>query len=352
MSRKSDILAAVDRLKRAHDDWESDDQSPLQPTAELERVINGTIKTCESGDVPYECRELVRAVDLMGAEWRKYESGQRTKDYRPLPAFWESLRGVWKARAGTHRPKPRRPEPVIVLISQKVSYQQIAQRIYGWFNPETERFEGPLVDDRGNPDIELIHREAAAPGSVVPKDWIHPSEAERIAEESAEAEASLEPSERHESAPAEDPATIEEMLREGAYPEQIARVKGISVNQVLAVAEQHGITPARMPNLAAMRAPQEPELTPEQDAALQPGWRTGAAGPIEDESDEDADDDLDRSDYTEEQLRELIVSTAEQFPNLGSPDLVAKLRDLGAAVTVQKVSGVLRAHRQKQPATA
>lgn len=354
MSRRTDILAAVDNLKRVHDAWESDDQSPLQPTAELERVINATIRTCESGDVPFDCRELIRAVDLMGAEWRKYEAGQRTPDYRPVPAFWEALRGVWRARAGSSRPKVRRPEPVKVLIDQKVSYQQIAQRIYGWFNPATEQFEGPLLDERGNPDIDLIHKEAEQAGSVVPKDWVHPSERERVEQEAAAVEASLEPSVRHESKPTEDPATVEELLREGAFPEQIARVKGLSINQVLSIAEQHGIEPAKMPNLAAMRAPHEPELTKEQDASLQPGWQAGADGPLEDDEDEDDDDPANSGQpgYTEEQIRELIVLMGDQFPNAGSPELVTKLRDLGAVVTVQKVSGVLRAHRLKQPATA
>lgn len=356
MSRKTDILAAVDTLKRVHDDWEADDQSPVQPTAELERAINATIRTCELGDVPFECRELVQAVDRMGKEWRLYEAGQRTPDYRPVPAFWEALRGVWRARAGSSRPKARRPEPVSVLIAQKVSYQQIAQRIYGWFNAKLDRFEGPLLDENGNPDLELIHKEEKEPGAVVPRDWIHPSERERVAEEEQAAQSSLDPSERHGSIRTEDPASVEELLRQGAFPAQIARVKGISVNDVLAIADDLKITPAVMPNLAAMRAPHEPELTPEQDASLQPGWRAGSAGPLEDSDDEDdGDEDLQGTDgpqMTDKQLTELIIGTAEQFPNLGSPDLVGKLRDLGAVVTVQKVSGVLRAHRQKQPATA
>lgn len=346
MSRKTEILSAVDRLRRAHDDWEADDEAPVVPTVELERVINATIRTCEAGDVPAECRDLVQAVDAMGVEWRDYENGKRMRDQRPMPAFWESLRSVWRARAGTSRPKPRRPEPVRELVAQKVSYQQIAQRIYGWFNSELDRFEGPLLDDFGNPDIDLIHKESTSPGSVIPADWIHPSESVRVRDQIAAAESALEATERHEEARTEDPATIEELLRQGAFPQQVARAKNVSLEEVMEVAANCGITPAEMPNLASLRSPHEPALTPEQDAALQPGWQSGDQDDEDEESDGESEQHL-----TEHQIAELIVSTHEQFPNLGSPELVVKLRDLGAEVSVQKVSGVLRSHR-KQSATA
>lgn len=329
--RRTAILSAVDTMIAEHDAWANDPHSPEQPTERMELAIDAAILECASGDVPSDCRELVGAMSALSVRWDDYRAGSWDGRQRPLPDFWRTFQGVMSARKGANKRGYRRPEPVAELIRQKVGYEQIARFIYG------DGEKGPFLHD-GRIRVDLILQEAEKPGSVVPADWIHPDQIRREAEDLKALNSRLNALQSRDEKRSEDPSTVEELLRQGAFPEQVARVKGISVIDVREIAAQCRLTPNELPNLAAIRAPHEPELTEEQDRAYQPRM----SEPV-------AEDDIEEPEaMSDEALDDLIFESSEKFGSLGSAELAQKLSaDLGVSVTAHKVAGVIRSRKRQ-----
>lgn len=317
--RKSVIINAVAELKRTHDAWENDSEAPRVPTAALEAAIETAIDVCAVGDIPGDCRQLVNAMGLVAREWQRFKDGAMTADFRPLPSFWGELGAVFSLLKGAQAAPRKTREPVHVLLAQGVSEYQITHPMHGWFNPETERWEGPLLDEYGNTDFAKLYKERDKPGSVIPEDWIHPAEAARMAEEEKASRGHLLAA--SQPAPTEDPATIEELLRQGAFPEQVARVKRVPIEEVREVARQCGITPNEMVDLKDKSqdgkpapTPSTPETTPADDAAV----------------------------------NDLILELHESDDSLGAADIATRLSiQLGSKVSAQKVAGVIREHKKR-----
>jgi hypothetical protein len=343
--RTTEILAAVDAMLEAHDAWEADEEVTL-PTRELEQAINNAVETCDVGDVPAQCRELVLKMGRLGLEWEKYQNGMsRTPDHRPIGAFWGAYRAVVEARAVATPQAVKQPEPVHLLLSQKVPERQIAFFIWGWRNPATGKFEGPFVTAAQQPDITKIHEEAKEPGKHT-KDWIHPEQLLRQRERGIELSRRLTSIERKESAdtPTEEKATVLEMLQEGQYPDVIARVKRVTLDDVLKVAEQNNIKVAMRPNLAAERAPHEPGIFGQEPEL--PSYST------DDDDEEDLDDDDDDDEPTSPVESEPTQSVDDLILELSAsgkdqPSIVAECRSRGHSVTFQQIKAVLKAAKAK-----
>lgn len=334
MSRTQEILEAVDHLIQVHDDWESDPQTPEVPTQEFEQAVLHAASVCD-GDVPAPCRELVDTVSRLHLEWDKYADGQMRPDHRPVGSFWAAFREMLHAREGARPVVPVKPEPVSVLLKQKVPYRQIAYHIYG------DGKSGPLVGEDGQPDLGKIHQEADKPGSVIPADWLHPDHIERMERQRSEFERRLKAVSKSAEDFEEDPATIEDLLREGQYPAVVAKVKGVPINDVMEAVkklQKNGIKVNESPNIGSERSPYEPELTEEQDAALQPKNRDGEQLATAEESDGQA-------------INDLIIEIHEHNPDMDAGSIVSKISDdLGEPVSVQKVAAVLREHRKSATA--
>ena len=347
--RTGEILGAVDTLIQVHDEWENDPQAPDVPSEKLEAAIEDVIAIVDSGDIPETCRELTTAIGRVSIEWEKYREGiERLPDGRPVGRFWGAMAAVFEARKGASPFIPKRPEPVSELLRQNVSHRQIALHIYG------DGKTGPFVDKSGQPDIRLINQESAKPGSVIPDDWVHPRELELLRKYEETSRRQLQAiHDRQNEGDGVDPATIEELLREGAYPAQVARAKRVPIQDVLAVMHRlaaEGVhVNADLPNLAAMRSPYEPPITAAQDRALQPGQNTAAGGLG---SASDSSSDAEESDEEVESVAtardaaavdQLIMEIHQQNPDFGAGEIVAAMREtLGENVTVQKVTKVLR----------
>ena len=325
MSRKQEILSPVDNLIRVHDAWESDPTQPDVPTEEFETAAEEAIAACDFGDVPSDCRELVLAVGKFGIEWTRYKDGHWDRRGRPIGTFWGAFRGILHAREGAVAAKPKRPEPVSELVKQHVTLKQIAHNIYGHHG------KGPFIDEAGQILVDKIYEESKKPGSVIPKDWIHPAEEERIRKLQSDLEGRMQRVADRENAEDDtiDPASIEELLRQGAFPKQIAKVKNVDVEEVYAFAAELGIKTEEAPNLASMRAPSEPQLTDEQDRALQP--RQEPTSDVDEEESESMSDD---------ELNARIVELSEE--GHGASEIARQLE----GVTVQKAAAVVREHKK------
>lgn len=272
-SRTDAILSATDTLIRVHDDWENDEKSPLQPSEAFETALIAAVETAENGDTPMQCRELVTALSRLGFEWSEYADGKMDRRRCPVGSFWAAFRAVLNAREGATPPARQRLEPVAELLAQGVTYHQIAHHIYGHHG------RGPFLNRAGQPDVTLILQERDKPGSVIGDDWVHPADAAAQKTASVEMKRRLTAIKRRDEDRPEvtiDPATIEQLLREGQYPDVIARVKGTTLEAVLAEAQRLGIRPNERPDLSNRSANYDPHptFTPDDTPAPQHGQPT------------------------------------------------------------------------------
>jgi len=118
-------------------------------------------------------------------------------------------------------------------------------RAFGSYDAEEDTWEGPFFT-RGIPDQRKIDRESENPGSVL-GDGFQPKssqlKAARIKADAMKQLANLQAGLfRPEGGAKPEKATVLEMLRDGQYPDVVSRVKGVSVNEVLAMAKEHGIS--------------------------------------------------------------------------------------------------------------
>lgn len=272
--RRREILEAVDNLIDVHDRWEADPQRPLFPTDEFAPCIADAALYCDPtrGHIPSECFNVCTAmIDLM-AKWEDYLEGASNEDGNPTRMFWDGFRSLVQAREGSVARPPKRIETPTLLREQKVSDNQIA-KIWGTRNAKGIFF-GPFYDEAGGVRSDLIQNEVDKPGSILGENPVPISERIREQEEKDASMRRMDAVARRLSHdglnPRYEPAEVEGLLREGQYLEIIAKVAQWSVSEVSDYAESLGIVTINQVNLQAERGTYDPELTVEQDAALQP----------------------------------------------------------------------------------
>jgi len=324
--RREDVLESVDNMISVHDAWEADETGPDVPTEDFEVALDDMIVTCATGDIPGEMRELISAVGRLGVEWESYKEGNRDRSHRPTGAFWNAFRAMLSGRSRSYKVTPAPPPPVSQLIDQGVTLQQIAYAIYG-----SKSEGGPFVGEGGEILYDEIYKEAEEKGSVIPEGWRHPVELARVQKHTEDIENRIQAVEDREKRDTPDtPAyTVEELLTAGVFPEQIANIMRCEVKEVLEISKASGIQITEIPNLAAMRSPYEPQLSEEDDAALQPKMAETTvveAGTIDETDPED--------------MEGQIVKLSEE--GLSSMEIRDRV-----GCTVQKAAQVLRRHRER-----
>lgn len=268
-TRREQIIAAIDAFKKVHDAWEADRNAPPQPSELFERALNLCVRLCQYGDIPSDCRSIVAAVARMGLAWIKYQQGNMKSDGTPFQSFWDTVRGVFIARAGANIVPMRRPESVRALRKQNVPDPQIATQIYG--DPEWPNGKGPFLTERGAVDeaaLDAEERANAEGRSTLPDDWVQYIDRDRFRREEQDLADQLA---MLTNAVYVAPPRVEDMdglIREGQYVDVIARECRASVDDVVARCGQLGVEPQHRPNLQAERAPQEPDINPHAAAAM------------------------------------------------------------------------------------
>lgn len=259
------IIEAVDNLTLIHDVWAAEDRkgrySDVLP-GEFEHAAEELFDRTRMSDVPAPMRGLVKAIEGFEVEWGAYAAGNWDREGVPKPQLWRSLREVFHQRTLAEELKPKMPESVKLLRAQKVPDHQIANHIYGY------KGVGPFLGPNGQILHDLIDQEAEKAHSVIPEGWIPEQEKDRLKMHHIQTENRLKTLEDL-SRPATKPAeTVEGLLREKQYPDVIAKLCNVTVEQVHKIAEVLGIEISFRPNLAAERAPHEPPIAPEAAAAL------------------------------------------------------------------------------------
>lgn len=245
MDRTTEILGSVDRLQKEWDEWANDPMSPeaIEEDSSLESAIQSAVSTCDSGDVPSSCRELVDAVSRFGMEHSNYRAGDFDRMNRaPWRKHSAAFAAVCRARVGADQPQKTFAESVSLLRSQKdssgrcVPDHQIAE-IYGcrlsgkWVGP----FFGPNEEILGH----LISQEADKPGSVIGPDFVHPRDVSDEQQRALDVASRMNRLQRQADEDKPRTFTDEDVLnylREGAFPHQAAEVYRINLEEVHRIA--------------------------------------------------------------------------------------------------------------------
>ncbi len=321
-SRAKEILRIVDEMLRRIQRWLNDPHGgPIMPET-VGLGIQAALQTCDSGNIPACCRDLATvAVPRLAEECRAYvqrEHGKvRPESGAPGPSFWASVKAVAKARAGADTPVIEKLEPVAVLLQQGVTHDQIARHIYG------RRGTGPFLQANGATNVALIEQEARDPGSVIATDWIPPWHRELLERRQQELNSRLKGYDQQELARHyDDPATVEEMLRDGAFVQQIERAKGVSREDILEVARTIGVTPVDGP-----------------------GYRPGVRDAV---SELDDDDSGAASAADRQALKSLVIELYSQSDcTRGAADIATELRKLGHDINTNAVSATIGHWKRK-----
>ena len=239
------VLGAARDINRAFDRWNMADGPYVSwdgvATKGMSKELYEGIPTCvdktaDKGlNVDPKARRLMLVLDDIAIEFKRwmqgFSQGLSTCPPRGSEALNNALRRLKDILA--ERPLPP-PEPLESLVKLGAPHHQIAIK-YGWKTPE------------GAPDVERVMAAIADPAAhtIDPKTWIHPSQANAIAEadKAWEGRAPRPEMFRREPEGATKPKnpSIEEMIKAHATPQQIARVHKLDVEMVLEMASEMGI---------------------------------------------------------------------------------------------------------------
>ena len=283
MSRRQEILNAVDKMIAAHDEWSDDKQATNEPSEKLGVSLELAYATCHSGDTPENCFELHGAIAKLNMEWEKYNNGhwrvmQRPGEnplYVPHDSLWAAFRGVVDSRKESKIPEPTKLESVRALIQDQKCTPMHVARIYGWTETAANDrliWKGPFFTKNSTPDIELIEKEEKEPGSVIPKGWVNPAE-QRLIEQQRESlkhklqalDDEQEDADHLDRPPVE---SVEAMGRDGATVQQIMSVCNLGYDSVVARLRKAGIEPVDHRDPSTYRAPHEQQITDAENLAM------------------------------------------------------------------------------------
>ena len=349
--RITEVKTVVDELLRRINHWVDDDRNtPVVPESVAIYIRQAEI-ICRQGDVPESCLPLQTATARLSEEFRAYSAREHGK-YRPEngapgPSFWAACANLARSRVGAETPLAERLEPVATLLKQGVSHEQIAQHIYG------RRGVGPFLQINGAADVGLIEKEAANPGSVIPADWMPPWSLEVVERQKEKLSKQLKVFETLETARKyDDPCTVEEMLQQGAFVQQIERAKGVSRDEVLAAAKRMGIEAVDGPGYS-------PQLVRDSGVGGIAGETIshnngdGSSGVNNGDGSFDysdpATDNNDGPGLSKDEMRELIISRyVKSDGQRGGAEIAAELRQEGHTVTSAMVAKTITHYKKRK----
>eukprot|EP00456_Euglypha_rotunda_P067906 TRINITY_DN58_c7_g1_i2.p2 TRINITY_DN58_c7_g1~~TRINITY_DN58_c7_g1_i2.p2 ORF type:complete len:339 (-),score=104.99 TRINITY_DN58_c7_g1_i2:784-1800(-) len=318
------ILQATDELLRRVIAWTQDSHGiPLMPPA-IVNQIRVVEELCRVGRLPESFLPLRIASGRIMVEYDGYvgrEHGKfRPENSSPGPGFWASIKELAVARQAADQQVPERLEPVSTLLQAGVSHAQIGQQIYG------RRGVGPFIQPNGDVDVALIEQEAREPGSVIPDDWVPPWHSDAIERRRQQFEQQIAIFEKLQTARHyDDPCTVEEMLQQGAFVQQVQRAKGVSRAKVLAAAQRIGVTPVDRPG-------------------YQPGSHSKDNGTT---ASLPYSDDVEQPDR--DALRDLVIDAYQQsHGEKTANEITQELRQSGYEISINAVTGFIGHWKRRQ----
>lgn len=372
--RAAEIRAAVQTLLDAIDDWSASEHEYF--TEKLETSISAALSVILNGDMPAAVMGLFAKCVVLGEIWVKVQAGEDgilTDDGLPGRPFWDAIRALREAYESVDAIQRRGIEPVAELLQQLKDhphkYEQIA-RIYGRYDAERDKFVGPFYFKNGSPNVEAIEKEGREPGSVVPAGYDPLAESQSKARQaglSALAKVRKRLAETQGQPVDKDPATVEQLLREGQFPDVIAFVKGVSEKSVRDTAGRLGIKIREREEILdeAFRKFQEDARNSNGDRPYLDAIEslTSSAVDLESVDDSSADDSAELGDedpepsradtaLTGEDLRAFVEMCVSDNPEISTSQVMHLIQEDGqtaSAIAVGRIlSGVRKAAAEQQ----
>lgn len=359
----------------------------------LENAISAALNIALNGDVPASCIKIHTACVRLADAWGSIITDGEGLDQKtgiPGRQFWALFESVEVQLKSSDVSKSRGLRPVKELLEEYKSdggrkWLYIA-RDYGWLDKtgEDHVWKGPFFKN-GNVDQFSIEQEGREPGSVVPAGWHPEDENEKQRKNIVESSGSalsrirqhLKSQGKIQDTP-EDPASIEELLRQGQFISVIARVKKTTEEAVRVVADRLKIQALSKENLyqkAQVEGAADDqiyrqsmigdddtsggsgELMKSDGAQSAPETLSSPAGedspdnspdsgPIDtpEISDEDSNSSSDSPD-------DLLAKLFESNPDIDTPRAMQALKTAGITITGQAVGRKLAAMRSGKNAT-
>ena len=335
-----EIRNVVDQFLRRLVEWAQEKSINVMP----DRVANqlkDTATILGQSEIPESCRSVATAVSRVAEEFRGYEHREhgkvRPESGSPGGGFWAACIELANCRSGIDEPLVEVLEPVSLLLKQGVSHEQIARHIYG------RNGVGPFMQASGVPNVSAIEKEAAQPGSVLGENWVPPWHQERIDREKAKLAEMIKVLSRHrDNRRYDDPGTVESMLRDGCFVQQIEHGKGVTRAEVLKVAREIGVEAKDGPGYRPQAG-----LT---DDDLLNGVDLDADGDGNSLVDNYFGDDIESGSRVvqSQKIKQEVLTLHDQNPEMGSAEIAGEMRKRGYSdVNTNKVSAII-GHEKKR----
>ena len=250
MTRVQQLNEAVDRLSQAQRKWANDAKSDNNPPGYMCEAIEETLTIFDAGPCPVSHIPLSNAVAQFREAfdgWEENSSEWVTKG-EPSPQWFRRLTAIFDARKVldvTVGP----PKSVATAREHGASDEQIAKVLYGFltsdgvtYDPDGNRYAGPLLTPNGHVDSDKLAKEAKEPGSVVPAGWINPRDREELRK--AGHFDTMQAAEIPGAKPVDQEAgkgIALKLLRDGGTLPQIQQLSGLSATQIEAIADEFDI---------------------------------------------------------------------------------------------------------------
>lgn len=365
------LVESVKHMDRAYAKWESSDSDEFPRY--LWDAVN-VVCTMVTTGFPRndDLISLFQSCMTLANEWQKVLAGEIHRDGKPLDSFFTAMRGVREQLDAAENPADLAVRRVADLLKEygtsPLRWTWVA-REFGEYDADTDRWSGVFFGRAGQVLQHKIEEEARNPGSVLPEDFTPPSIQKRRELAKAEAAARLAQLQAGLSRdePKEDPETIESLLKEGQYPDVVARVKKVSLDEVLKVATTLGIT-VRNREMDLEAAALNSLNDPKREAILEGMSSTprpaesipgDSEPPSSDESEVDYEDVYDLEEASEPQqvesrkiagaeLDEWLAKNVEDPIGMNRHELMASIAESGFRVTTQAVTAAIGRIKEAQ----
>lgn len=333
---REDIQAGIERIAAAHDRWlEMDypgDHVPPEDFAEAlaDFAQVGLDPTGCPKELPsdLETLHLLETALLLLVQWTQY---QQQADLHPegLPLPYDFRRAYTRMVSLYQKSLEQQDRKSHTAAIKSVKHYRDTEKLtdyqiavqYGRL-VDGGKYEGVFFTSTGSVRFEQIQQEYDQPGSVIKETWRHPRDLAEQREQAEQVQLTLRTVSGlanvffrgGDDTPPDDPDTVEELLRQGQYPDIIAYKKGVSEEDVHAEAKRLGIPTnwRENPNRWRYIAREEPQAIPVQQQ------------------------------YSSEEITEMIRAEKEADPEANTQEIADRVNQrAGLQLTRQKVGKVL-----------
>jgi hypothetical protein len=354
-----DLVSAVRTLDRAHRKWQNSDEDRFP---EYLVAACGAVSVLVTSGFPKDDRLIglfLASVNLANS----YQAVLLEEDgsERGLMAAIEKTTAHLDSIDAADEAPPQ--SAASMMVDWKTAPQRYTwiARAFGEYDADADLWSGPLFAKNGTPRQDLIDKEVETPGSVLGDNYRPASQrlkVERLRTAAMKQLANIQAGLfRPEGGAVPEKATVLEMLQDGQFADVIAKVKRVSIAEVLEIAKANGIAVSNREEVLS-RASNESHSNPMAEAR---GYKKPSFDddPADDFYDDDQDLDVDTTEdpldvianepprvagkITKEELSEFVLGFLSENPEASQHDiLAAAVTTTGKDVSRQMLTPILK----------